>query len=135
VGGVLPTGISGFPGTFGLGQFGGFGGLGGWGGHGGWTTHGWPSHGQYKGPIYVINKKSDYFSWLIPLLLLLGAPLLFGLALIPLALKSIIYILQICRNLGKFSSITKLKVKQSFFFQKFFIYLFRTFTSVNSNYD
>ncbi len=112
VGGVLPTGISGFPSTFGVGQFGGLGGfgsLGGLGGHGGWTQgwpQGWPSHGHYKGPIYVINKKSDYFSWLIPLLLLLGAPLLFGLALIPLALKSIIYILQICRNLGKFWSFT-----------------------------
>ncbi len=47
MGGVLPAGISGFPATFGLGQFGGFGGLGGLGGNGGFIS---------KRPIYVINK-------------------------------------------------------------------------------
>jgi hypothetical protein len=65
VGGVLPTGINGFPATFGLGQFGGpgvFGGLGGLGGFGGLEGFGGLGGlgGQgglsSKGSIYVINK-------------------------------------------------------------------------------
>ena len=55
-----------------------------------------------KFPVFVINKSKggDHFKWLIPLLLILGAPLLCGLLLIPIALQSVFFFMTIARNLG-----------------------------------
>lgn len=56
--------------------------------------------GSNQRPIFLINRKVDWFSWLIPLLIILGAPLILGIFFIPMALKSTLFVLQVLRNLG-----------------------------------
>ena len=56
--------------------------------------------GMGHAPVFLVSKNMGFSSWLIPLLLLLALPFLIGAAFIPLFLKSIVYLLQIGRNLG-----------------------------------
>lgn len=51
-------------------------------------------------PIFLINKRSDHLSWLIPVALFLAAPIFFGAIFMPMALRSMLYAFQILRNLG-----------------------------------
>lgn len=93
---MLPNGMNQYPVQYPMGM------------HGGGVNPygGYPSYGfGLQKPIYLINKRIDWFSWLMPLLLLLGAPLLLGIFLIPVSLKSIIFLLQILKNLGKYKQI------------------------------
>lgn len=56
-----------------------------------------------KFPVFVINKsggKSEKF-WLLPLLLLLGAPLLLGAIFIPLTIQCVFFFFTLLRNLGE----------------------------------
>ncbi|KAH7644736.1 hypothetical protein HUG17_0274 [Dermatophagoides farinae] len=61
-------------------------------------------HGHHHAPpvLLVSHKNSGFTNWIIPFLLMLSLPFVSGAAFIPLFLKSIVYLLQIGRNLGIF---------------------------------
>ena len=69
---------------------------------------GWNPYQRF--PVFVINKsggKSEKF-WLLPLLLLLGAPLLLGAIFIPLTIQCVFFFFTLLRNLGEFKHLPKL---------------------------
>ncbi|KAJ6215620.1 hypothetical protein RDWZM_010120 [Blomia tropicalis] len=51
-------------------------------------------------PIFLVSKNMGFTSWLIPFIILLALPFIISAAFIPLFLKSVVYLLQIGRNLG-----------------------------------
>nr|XP_027194949.1 probable serine/threonine-protein kinase DDB_G0272282 [Dermatophagoides pteronyssinus] len=60
-------------------------------------------HGHHHPPVLLVSHKNAGFTnWIVPFLLMLSLPFVSGAAFIPLFLKSIVYLLQIGRNLGIF---------------------------------